>query len=48
MIVEGDQKIRSADYKQMQMMLFGDVPPFDELMEKFHAPETAINKLTIS
>jgi len=30
----------------MQVMLFGDVPPFDDLMEKLKNLETAINQLT--
>jgi hypothetical protein len=30
----------------MQVMLFGDVPPFDDLMEKLQNLETAINQLT--
>ena len=45
---EHHRKTLATDYRQMQVMLFGDVPPFDELMEKLQNLETAINQLTIS
>jgi hypothetical protein len=43
---EHHRKTLAADYRQMQVMLFGDVLPFDELMEKLQNLETAINQLT--
>lgn len=42
---EYNRKYLATDYKQMQMMLFGAIPSFDELMQKLEQLETNLNAM---
>lgn len=45
MPAEKNRGFLAHDYEQMKVMFFGEIPPFNELLESLQTLETEINAL---